>query len=428
MSRRHARIAWTGAGYIVEDLGSTNGTFVNGERVVGARGLRAGDRLQLGHQVELVFQVRVSARLYEEPVSFGVAPSPLNGAVPPGVQAPHPKPKRRGIWVWALGLLGLLLVLIAAGAAYFLLSDKEQWIVFASTQGDDDEDQTTETNIFIMRPDGSDMSQVTDYSGSDWSPDLSPDGQTVLFVSGRDSKSGIHRINVDGTGLERLTPTDGTHSDPSWSPDGQKIVFVSDLDDEGPEIYSMNADGSEITRLTDHEFGCRDPEWSPDGDLIAYSCFATEGGFDIFVMKADGSDIHRITEGVDFEVEPSWSPDGKRIAYSSWYMGDVEEDRGFDIFTLTNSRKLLLLFTGADPGLETLRSGIHTMGVDGSDRQDLVVTEGSSNWSPAWSPDGKTLLFSSDRDGDADIHAITLDGLEVTNITANEEDDYTPSW
>ena len=57
-----------------------------------------------------------------------------------------------------------------------------------------------------------------------------------------------------------------------------------------------------------------------------------------------------------------------------------------------------------------------------------MVTEGRSNWSPAWSPDGETILFASDRDGDADIWAITLDSLEMKNITDNEEDDYTPNW
>ncbi|MGD8904751.1 MAG: FHA domain-containing protein, partial [Anaerolineae bacterium] len=55
VSRRHARLAWTGSGYVVEDLDSTNGTFVNGERVVGPHALRSGDRLQLGDQVELAF-------------------------------------------------------------------------------------------------------------------------------------------------------------------------------------------------------------------------------------------------------------------------------------------------------------------------------------------------------------------------------------
>ena len=421
VSRRHARLAWKGTGYIVEDLGSTNGTFVNGERVSGPRALRPGDRLQLGEQVEFAFEARVAAPVPRE--------TALPGAAPPQAQAPPLQAKRSRAWIWVLGLLGLLVVIAAAGVgAWYLLSDKEQWVVFASTQSDTDEDDTSETSIFIMHPDGTELSQVTTDSGSDWSPDLSPDGQTVLFVSGRDSESSIYRIDVDGTGLEHLTPEGGTHSDPSWSPDGEKIVFVSDQDDEGAEIYTMNADGSDVERLTDHEYGCRDPEWSPDGEIIAYACFGTGGGFDIFVMNADGSDSHRVTEAVDLELEPSWSPDGKRIAYSAWYMGDVEEGRSFTIFTLTNSRKLMLLFTGSSFDLESLTSGIHTIAVDGSDRQELVVTKEHSNWSPAWSPDGETILFASDRDGDADIYAITLDSLELTNITDSTEQDYTPSW
>ena len=421
VSRRHARLAWAGTGYIVEDLGSTNGTFVNGQRVSGPRALQSGDRLQLGEQVEFAFEARMLAPVRAEAALPGMAPSQA--------QAPPPQPKRSRAWVWALGLLGLLVVIAAAGVgAWYLLSDKEQWIVFASTQSDTDEDDTSETSIFVMRPDGTEVSQVTTDSGSDWSPDLSPDGQTVVFVSGRDGESGIYRIKVDGTGLEYLTPDDGTHSDPSWSPDGKQIVFVSDRDNEGAEIYTMNADGSDVERLTDHEYGCRDPEWSPDGELIAYACFGTGGGFDIFVMNADGTDSHRITDAVDLELEPSWSPDGKRIAYSAWYMGDVEEGRSFTIFTLTNSRKLMLLFTGSSFDLESLTSGIHTIAVDGSDPQELVVTKEHSNWSPAWSPDGETIFFASDRDGDADIYAITLDSLELTNITDNTEQEYTPSW
>jgi hypothetical protein len=74
VSRRHARLAWTGMGYIVEDLGSTNGTFVNGERVSGQHALRSGDRLQLGEQVEFAFQARVFAPVPKEAALPGTAP------------------------------------------------------------------------------------------------------------------------------------------------------------------------------------------------------------------------------------------------------------------------------------------------------------------------------------------------------------------
>ena len=117
MSRRHARLAWTGTGYIVEDLGSTNGTFVNGQRVSGPHALRSGDRLQLGDQVEFAFEVRVPA---------GIAPSHGGKPGSPEARASRAEPKRRKTWVWVSVIAGLLVALIAAGAVYILLSDNEQ--------------------------------------------------------------------------------------------------------------------------------------------------------------------------------------------------------------------------------------------------------------------------------------------------------------
>ena len=126
VSRRHARIVWTGKAYVVEDLGSTNGTFVNGERIVGPRVLRSGDRLQLGDQVEFAFQTRVASASHEKAVPAGIAPSAGGSPRPHGAQRSRPRPKRRWPWVWISVISGLLVVLIAAGVAYTLLSDNEQ--------------------------------------------------------------------------------------------------------------------------------------------------------------------------------------------------------------------------------------------------------------------------------------------------------------
>ena len=135
VSRQHARIAWTGTEYIVEDLGSTNGTFVNGERAGGPRALRSGDLLQLGEQVEFAFQARVSAPLHEEPALPGMAPAPISSAGPPQDYAPPSEPVpaqkesflgRKSTRVWTLALLGLLLILLIGAGAYYLLSDNGQ--------------------------------------------------------------------------------------------------------------------------------------------------------------------------------------------------------------------------------------------------------------------------------------------------------------
>src|SRR5215216_6364791 len=56
VSRRHAQLNLSGDALVLEDLGSSNGTYVNGERLTGARSLRAGDRLNLGQNIEFLLE------------------------------------------------------------------------------------------------------------------------------------------------------------------------------------------------------------------------------------------------------------------------------------------------------------------------------------------------------------------------------------
>jgi pSer/pThr/pTyr-binding forkhead associated (FHA) protein len=96
VSRQHARITWGGAGYLLEDLGTVNGTYVNGDRISGPRALRSGDILQLGTQVELGFQVGAPAPLPETPAVPEVAPIPESRpAPPPAIPEAAPIPENR---------------------------------------------------------------------------------------------------------------------------------------------------------------------------------------------------------------------------------------------------------------------------------------------------------------------------------------------
>ena len=133
VSRQHARITWTGTGYVVEDLGSTNGTFVNRERASGPRTLKSGDLVQLGTRVELAFEARVPVAQPVHPVPQGMAPAAASSAGPPPYAPPsepapapvqkEPTVRRKRTRVWVLAGVGLILVLVIAAVAYFLLSD-----------------------------------------------------------------------------------------------------------------------------------------------------------------------------------------------------------------------------------------------------------------------------------------------------------------
>jgi hypothetical protein len=86
-SRRHARISWQGEQFAIEDMGSTNGTFVNGVQITAPKVLHPGDSIGIG-QTALVFQVSGA--------QVGVAQAPLQQAAPVYTPAPEAHPSEQG--------------------------------------------------------------------------------------------------------------------------------------------------------------------------------------------------------------------------------------------------------------------------------------------------------------------------------------------
>jgi len=147
VSRRHSRMRMEASGFVIEDLGSTNGTFVNGQRLTGPHMLRPGDRIQLGEAVTLNFQVSqfdLNATVVTpssgvdtvsgvkpvrppapppQPVQAPPAQPAYSGQVPPGPAAPAaiPEEEKSGRpWLWAgLGCVGVVICLVVVGAVAF---------------------------------------------------------------------------------------------------------------------------------------------------------------------------------------------------------------------------------------------------------------------------------------------------------------------
>ena len=105
--------------------------------------------------------------------------------------------------------------------------------------------------------------------------------------------------------LERLQASDGIDWSPDWSPDGAQIVFISSRSGNEADIFVMNADGSNVTQLTDHSGAQAKPAWSPDGTQIVFAR-EVDLQIDLFVMNADGSGVAPIAEGTGDEQSPDW--------------------------------------------------------------------------------------------------------------------------
>lgn len=188
-------------------------------------------------------------------------------------------------------------------------------------------------------------------------------------------------ISVDGRPVARGTQ-------PAWSPDGRRIAFVRDGD-----IHVVGADGTGDRRLA-RGFS---PAWSPDGRTIAFS-----DGRDIRTVRVAGGRSANLTRSPKpwlGNATPAYSPDGKLIAFS----------RSTDAF---NSDIFLMTTTG-----RIVRRLTHSVGTDAR----LGEEHG-----PTWSPDGRTLVYVSNRGGRSwELFRIGADGTHerrLTNTSDVEED------
>jgi len=186
--------------------------------------------------------------------------------------------------------------------------------------------------IYVMNTDGSKQTRLTNKHTNDgkpdWAPDVvndvkpfwSPDGNKIAFQSTRDGKEEVYIMNPDGSNQTNLTNNPVWDGCLSWSPDGKKIAYSSKRDVKGG-IYVMNADGSNQTWLTNNHAMC--PSWSPDGKWIVFyslikdeveelnfeekSRFWYEFNMEIYIMNTDGSNQLNLTNNSAYDGYPSWS-------------------------------------------------------------------------------------------------------------------------
>jgi len=249
------------------------------------------------------------------------------------------------------------------------------------------------SNIYMSDYDGANQTRITVARSLDITPAWSPDKTAIAYTSYR---TGFQDIIVSYISEGRFSnPTAGTSEKqnflPAWSPDGTRLAFTSNRDGNS-EIYVINRDGTGLRRLTNHPNIDVTPTWSPTGKQIAFTSDRT-GSPQIWVMNDDGSEPHKITNESNCD-RPTWSiSPNNEIAYAS------RDGAGYDI-------RIYDVATGVS---RTITDGI------------------GSNESPAFSPNGRHLAFTSTRAGKAQIFIIDRDGKNLQQITRVGMNRY-PNW
>ena len=192
-------------------------------------------------------------------------------------------------------------------------------------------DRDGNREIYIMDVDGSNQLRLTNNLSLDHAPQFSPNGSRILFYSIADDWTyNIYTIDPDGGNRTNLTEIPYAHLaikidkqfdtnywfSPQYSPDGSKIVFVSFTSSPlNNNIFIMNSDGSDQTQLTDTLGYDINPRFTPDGSQIV---FMTHRGrnYDIYTMDLEGKNQFPLYDSnYGHAVFSQFSPDGSKILF-----------------------------------------------------------------------------------------------------------------
>ena len=263
-------------------------------------------------------------------------------------------------------------------------------------------------------------------------------GSTIAFVSTRHDAAvdptvnpqrallaaEIYLMNGSGTNPRRIT--ENTHFDgfPALSPDGRRIVFDSNrLRAEGEplntsDLFVINTDGAGQTLLMRGSSAT----WSPDGEQIAFHASASGKGQpikpdpgaatndnDIFVLNVgdflkNGARRKNITNSPEaIDDDPDWSPNGQKIVFTSHAVTDDHAN--------------------------SVTAEIYAVNLDGTGKPERLTDNTEEERAPAWSPDGKRIVFICRRGGpDFEICVMNADGTGQVQLTDNNVPDLTASW
>lgn len=234
--------------------------------------------------------------------------------------------------------------------------------------------------------------QLTNNSSSEYAPVLSPNLQTMVFMS---NQTGLWQL----MGLDLLTQTqypltnnsaDNYH--PHFSPDGQRLLFASKQSGDW-EIYSMALNGSDWQQLTSRPGDDVYPSLSADGQWLVYMSQRGQG-WGVYVMGANGDNDRVVVDTPAGETFPTFAPDGQTIVFQS------DQDGNHEIYTIP--------WTGGLPS--------------------RLTNNPARDANPVYSPDGQWIVFESDREGNYELFGIRPDGSDLHNLTNHSAREQLPAF
>ncbi len=407
----------------------------------------------------------------------GAPPVPAAGVVTTGQAVPAAAPHKKSPVGWIIGAVAfvglgigavLLLSNLTGGAGSTdqpaVPSITPMVIVITSQAADTPIPATQEPTAPVIEPTPTSEPLPTETTAPSYTS--IGRGGKVAFISNRQA-DGYDQIwlmdvvqdasgNLMGINPTQLTFSEGNKANPSWSPDGSKLLysgystgFSANGNPLAMDIWLLdlmvpNTEPVDISlRQRDDKF----PSWSPVGDMIVFTSYYRDDGIpQLFMTDPQGSNQTRLSERFA-ESYATWTPNSEfllfvqttgalhvvymRDKYSQYTNGENKFDRSTDEGRLGLVSEPNLSLDGAVLAYTRTsgtKTNIYTAPFADRGGNVLGLTDsGKDSW-PFWSPDGNWLLFTSERDGNAEIYIMDRSGGQVTNLTNLASQDKEPAW